>query len=1640
MATTIDQLEVKIKTDSSGAAAGIDALVVSLEKLKKIGSFGKAVTNLNNLAGALRNISGVSSATRTLGALAGALERIKGVGTLKPLANSIPALATGLNKLGSLNIEELAPKIEGVAAAVRPLSEVKAGGINTMANGLLKLDKVTKSLDDDTINRFADRIQKLIDKLTPLSTRLTTIQAGLRAVNTNAQSAGAAIRNMGNNVNATALNMASFITIAQGVAQALEPVVRIIGEATYAAAEWDGIAARFGRGFGANAQETYDWIQRLNEEMGINVQQFMQYSSVYATMLTGFGVAMEDAGKMALGYTELTYDIWAGYNDIYKSFDEAAEAVKSAIAGEVEPIRRAGFTIVESTLEQTAANHGLDISLEKATESQKSYLRYLTLIDQAHAQSLVGTYAKELNTAEGLLRTFSQQLKSLAQAFGSLFLPVLVAVVPWLQAFVEVLTDAIRAVAAFFGIEIQAVDWSGYNDGSDAIGGVADSAEEAGGALGSAAKAAKDLKNATLGIDELNVISPPHASGGSGGSGGAAGGGAGFDGLDIDSLWDERIFDQIQSKVDEIKQKIEDWLPVIETIGGALAGLGIATLLKHIGEALEKMNLLQKIFATVAIVAIEAALVFTFADNYLESGNLLYLIGEALVTAAAGYLLFKAWGPKGAVLALGVSIAAQLAAITLNLADGSVEMDDPQLWIQSAFTTALAGAGGGWMAYKGLINVGVGKGVGLGLLAGLSLTLAAITIGDIAADGEVTKENIITAIGSVLSAAGFGFVVGGPTGALIGAAVGLAVNIVGAVVGSISADAEENLKKDLESRLGNVQVSVGEARVIINKLVPAWVEGVNQATELRKGVEALIKDIETQEGVLGSYEWQISVGLVLSESENKQYRAAIDSFITACQDYVSERGYAIEIGLSATSANSSIIESVNSISSMASEELDKLGKQLQETVNKAYEDGLLDIDELKAIQNIRNDMREIVNALSSSEIEAELEMLKLNWSGVSLTPDSFETMLSEWNDTIQNDVKPALESTVKENLKTLKGNIAYLELALEKDPDNASLKAELEKAKEAYQDYIDENPLENLTLEVNIQAVNFALNTLRDAFAKEIARVEEEGYLEYSNALEVVLNVMPGVKFDDGNGEIYGQIAGMVVQMQYAFEDASLSMSKEARKSLEGMLESMKPTMADFEEIAAENRKAGVTVTKSVRDGLNDYNELRALSGDIEGINYMIGKGFSTDPVFLNTLATAEGAGTDIDEYVAKGLLNNIDYVTDEATGLVVGIKDAITGETVHITPILEQNLSDIGVNLGDALGGKYQYVYDETTGVLKSIVDSANGNEVWVNSELKEAGQNAGSELSAGVLSGAESEMLAEKKSWLDWAIWPWNWFKEKNEINSPSKLFQRGGEYLVGGLKKGLSVTALRDSLSDMWSNAKNWWNGKKDLSVAKVDVSLVKKGWSTVKGWIGNLPTLSQAIKLAKSGWSSVKKWIGGIPAVSQGVKLAKSGWSSVKKWVGTIPTMSAPIKLVKSGWSSVKKWLGNLNFDLKFKLPKIGVKWGSKEVLGFKISYPSSFYTYAKGGFPDLGELFIAREAGPEMVGRIGNKTTVVNNEQIVEGISEGVYAAVLAAMRASEGNGERAVNVYLDGRQIAASVERTQRDRGATIMGKQVLAF
>ena len=86
-----------------------------------------------------------------------------------------------------------------------------------------------------------------------------------------------------------------------------------------------------------------------------------------------------------------------------------------------------------------------------------------------------------------------------------------------------------------------------------------------------------------------------------------------------------------------------------------------------------------------------------------------------------------------------------------------------------------------------------------------------------------------------------------------------------------------------------------------------------------------------------------------------------------------------------------------------------------------------------------------------------------------------------------------------------------------------------------------------------------------------------------------------------------------------------------------------------------------------------------------------------------------------------------------------------------------------------------------------------------------------------------------------------------------------------------------------------------------------------------------------------------------------------------------------------------------------------------------------WLFAEGGFPSEGQLFIANEAGPEMVGTIGGRTAVAPSNDIVEAVRQGVYDAVLAAN--ANGSNDVSLKVYLDSREIKAGQERLARAWG-----------
>ena len=217
----------------------------------------------------------------------------------------------------------------------------------------------------------------------------------------------------------------------------------------------------------------------------------------------------------------------------------------------------------------------------------------------------------------------------------------------------------------------------------------------------------------------------------------------------------------------------------------------------------------------------------------------------------------------------------------------------------------------------------------------------------------------------------------------------------------------------------------------------------------------------------------------------------------------------------------------------------------------------------------------------------------------------------------------------------------------------------------------------------------------------------------------------------------------------------------------------------------------------------------------------------------------------------------------------------------------------------------------------------------------------------------------------------------------------------------------------LTEYGINAKEWAN-QAGIDIAsglfegmkeqiEKDKPWYEKVWNTIQTWFKNIFGIKSP--------STVFEGFG--ENIMEGLLKGMEGWD--------IDFENIFKGIVNTGIEMINKFISWLNSTLSFS-------WSDKYVMGVKVlsagsiqfvNIPQIPKLYARGGFPSTGELFVAREAGPELVGSIGGRTAVVNNDQIVEAVSQGVYEAVSMAIRLNarnENSGDIVIN--LEGRPMA----------------------
>lgn len=817
MSTTIEQLEVEVQSSATSAVSGIDALASSLGKLKTAVKGGVGLTsvakqlttlntalssvsagnaeNLNKLANGLKTLSSCgslklsSSVATQITNIGSAIQSLNGTnfGALNSLTNALTPLAnigkSNLNSfisqlqrlpqavqaLNSVNIGSLGTQISQLVSALTPLTQMGKNNLTSFITQLQKLPQVMTALRSVDMGALASQIQQLANALAPLATQMQSIANGFSAFPARIQRLIRSTNNLttaNNGASMSYANLAAKIGIA---VVAMKRIASVIAGWITESNKYIENLNLFTVSMGEYANEAQKYAETVAEIMGIDPGEWLRNQGIFMTLATGFGVVSDRAYTMSQNLTQLGYDLSSFFNI---SYEDAFQKLQSGISGELEPLRRLGFDLSVARLQQEALNLGIQKNVNLMTQAEKAELRYYAIMTQVTTAQ--GDMARTLEAPANQLRVLKAQVTQCARSLGNIFIPVLNAVLPYAIALAKAIRLVADAIASLFGFALPEVDYSGISSAAGGVGDIADG-------LGDATDKAKELKNALLGIDELNIISPPEDSSG-GGSGAGAGGGGGL-GFELPTY--DFLGDAVNSKVEEILTKMKEWLGLTEdidtwseffhtrlgriltTVGAIALGLATWKISQSVLTGIQGLLALKKaglgngltlsigLSFSIAGIALEAAGIIDAIQNELNGMNFAQILGGGSFITIGGAFIGKAVAGWITSAFSGSAVATALSTAAANLGNA----------MGMTVSTAAGGA---------ILGAGIG-----GIIAGLPAFFTGIY--DSIKNGIDWLSASLTAIGGAAAGAGVGAICAAAGTAItpgIGTLIGLAVGLV----------------------------------------------------------------------------------------------------------------------------------------------------------------------------------------------------------------------------------------------------------------------------------------------------------------------------------------------------------------------------------------------------------------------------------------------------------------------------------------------------------------------------------------------------------------------------------------------------------------------------------------------------------------------------------------------------------------------------------------------------------------------------------------------------------------------------------------------------------------------------------------------
>lgn len=486
------------------------------------------------------------------------------------------------------------------------------------------------------------------------------------------------------------------------------------------------------------------------------------------------------------------------------------------------------------------------------------------------------------------------------------------------------------------------------------------------------------------------------------------------------------------------------------------------------------------------------------------------------------------------------------------------------------------------------------------------------------------------------------------------------------------------VEDSLSAHFGSVELDDSQIEDFASRVIDAqWLVNINAAIGHFENAEEFNQQAEEALAANDALEWKARVGIQLTEDEQSSYMQNIETFKENIEQALTEQTLAAKMTVNEfdikMADGSSLGSQIEKWAEQDLGEMQSLSAGLTNLVQTALEDGIIDVDEQAAIDQLQGKINNIMEGWQEAETQAQMDVLTQKYgrlSGKDLAAGTFTKVVEELGEQ-RETATAALETSEKKLYTTLN--------ALNKADENGVQRISDEelvnyKQQAGYAVRNDQASMLGNSLE-------FEKNTLSDAYGEKLDS-------NYSAIQEQTGNFLNNANSYLANQDYMSLVNSMQNGFSSAMTGTSIFSGKD-QKTLSEIYDSMKPDVESMAGLIDEYREMGQAVPQDVMTAFNDAVQVGAAAGDADAAWQVFANQMIADPASEALVQAIQDGTVSVPEELKTAIdraTTDIDPDPVTIEGMQAEVDDVEVNQD-HVDQLIQDALGDLGTVEGEVDG-----------------------------------------------------------------------------------------------------------------------------------------------------------------------------------------------------------------------------------------------------------------------------------------------------------------------------------------------------------------